>query len=158
MATARLFIWPASAQPGRADAVVVLSGDHGERLPRALGLIQSGMSSTLVQAGEPDSTAARDLCTEKQPFEVICLAPRPDNTVQEARAVGSLARARGWKTLIVVTSTQHVARAGLLFRRCVKGKVVMVGARPPFGRRTMAEQIAQEWLKLAYATVSDRNC
>jgi uncharacterized SAM-binding protein YcdF (DUF218 family) len=158
LVTARVFVWPPSDDVARADAVVVLSGDHGERLPRALELLRSGVTSTLVQVGEPDSPTARDLCLEHPAFEVVCLKPSPDSTRQEARAVGELARFRGWRTLIVVTSTQHVSRAGLLFRRCVDGRVATVHANPPFGRRLLADQIGREALKLGYALILDRGC
>lgn len=158
LATAWLFVWPASDHVARADAVVVLSGDHGERLPRALALLGDGVTSTLVQVGEPDSTQARDLCQRHPSFEVVCLHPSPDSTREEARAVGRLARARGWSTLIVVTSTQHVSRAGLLFRRCVDGKVAAVHADAPFGLRILADQIGREWMKLLYALTLERGC
>ena len=49
--TARLFVWPKSGSPRQVDAIVVLSGDHGERLARGLALVRAGVSSTLVLGG-----------------------------------------------------------------------------------------------------------
>lgn len=158
VATARLFVWPPSTVPRGADAVVVLSGDHGERLPRALDLIRGGLSTTLVEVGEPDSQAAQDLCDRGAAFQVFCLRPSHDSTQTEARAVGQLAQSQRWARVVVVTSTQHATRAGLLFRRCLPGDVDVVAARPPFGWRLMGKLVAIEWAKLGYALTADRTC
>jgi len=158
LATARLFVWPPSDAPTSADAVVVLSGDHGERLARALILLGAGVARTLVYDGAPDSTQARELCEKPQGFEVVCLRPDPDNTRAEAYAAGRLALNRDWKTVVVVTSTQHVTRAGLLFRRCVDATVDMVEAHPGFGVRLTARLIVSEWVKVAYSVTVERGC
>lgn len=156
--TARLFIWPPGSRPDRVDAVVVLSGDHGERLPEALRLIRRGVSSTLVLDGTPDFPLVLELCQERQAFEVICLRPEPDSTRAEARAAGRLAAERRWKRLVVVTTTYHVTRSGLLFRRCFDGRVATVGADPPRGWRASTGQIAHEWFGVAYALTFGRGC
>lgn len=152
--TLRLFVWPASDQPRYADAVFVLSGDHGERLAAALPLVRNGVARTLVLDGEPDFALARDICAEKQPFEVICLRPRPDSTRAEARAAGRLAVSRRWRLVVVVTSTVHVTRAGLWFRRCAHASVQTVEAR----RRPGFRAVAHEWLGVAYALTLARSC
>lgn len=158
LVTARLFVWPPSASPASVNAVVVLSGDHGERVERALALINAGVSTTFVHVGDPDTPQATALCTQPQRFEVVCLGPQPDSTRSEAEAIGRLARQRGWTNIGVVTSTQHVARAGLLIRRCVDGRVQMVVAKPAFGWRLTAQLIVEEWAKLAYSVTVQRQC
>lgn len=144
--------------PARADAVVVLSGDHGERLPPALSLIDRGVTSTLVFAGTLDSGRAVELCEVAQPFEVICLRPDPDNTREEARDVARLASRRGWKTIVVVTSRHHVPRSGLLFDRCVDGDVVLVGADPSYGLRMVVRNLVREWLGVFRSLTVARGC
>lgn len=156
--TALLFVWPRSSHPTRADAVVVPSGDHGERLAVALRLIREGVTRTLVIDGSPDFAEVIRLCREPQAFEVVCLLPNPDNTRGEARAAGELARQRGWKRVVLVTTTHHLTRAGLLFSRCVEGPVYKVGATPPYGWRMSLRQISREWLGVAYAAVLERSC
>ena len=157
--TARLFAWPPSSSgPARADAVVVLSGDHGERLPRALELMRSGMAPTLVVAGEPDMVLTLQTCQEPQPFEVVCLRPRPDSTRAEARATGRLATSRGWERIVVVTTTHHQTRAHLLFRRCFDGKVDAVGADPPYDWRFSVRQVVHEVLGMGQALLLERGC
>lgn len=156
--TALLFMWPRSSRPSRADAVLVPSGDHGERLATALRLIREGVTRTLVIDGSPDFAEVIRLCQESQPFEVICLRPDPDNTRGEARAAGELVERRGWRSVILVTTTHHLTRAGLLFSRCVDGRVYKVAAMPPYGWRTSLRQVPHEWLGLAHAVVLERSC
>lgn len=154
--TAVLFVYPSSPTVRHADAVVVPSGDHGERLAEAMKLIESGVTRTLVFAGLPDS--GRQLCAGASHFEVLCLSPHPDNTRQEARAVGQLAKDRGWETIAVVTSTQHATRAGMLFRRCFSGTVKTIPARPGFDRKTTISAIRHEWLAVLHAVTVGRGC
>lgn len=156
--TARLFVWPPSDRPERVDAVVVLSGDHGERLPRALRLMQAGTAPTLVLAGEPDTVLAMRLCDERRTYEVVCLRPNPDSTRAEARSTGRLAAERRWRSVLVVTTTHHVTRAELLFRRCFDGRVLAVGADPPYGWRTSLRQVVDEGLKVGHALLLERSC
>src|SRR3712207_6184811 len=158
VATVGLFIRPATSLPPRADAVVVLSGDHGERLSKARSLLRAGVSDRLVLAGEPDMVEVLELCRGGQPFEVICLRPNPDNTRNEARAASELGRQRGWKRIVVVTSTQHVARSRLVFERCATGHVHMVAARRPLGAVELSKQVLTEWTKYAYTAVVARGC
>jgi uncharacterized SAM-binding protein YcdF (DUF218 family) len=153
-ATAKLFIWPSSHVPARADAVVVLSGDRGERLARGLELMNAGVAPTLVLAGGPDFQQAADLCLGGQPFEVVCLRPVPDSTRHEARAAARLASDRGWGSLVVVTTTTHLTRAGLLFRRCVDGTVHTVKAH----RDPEVGFVVHEWLGVLHALVLARGC
>ncbi len=152
------FVLPPGGSPKRADAVIVLSGDHGERLARGLELMRRGVSRTLVLDGTPDMQEVLDLCARPQPFEVVCLRPDPDSTRHEARAAGRLAADRGWRSVVVVTTTHHVARAGMLFRRCFTGTVETVGATPPYGWRKSARQVVHEWLGTAAALTVRRGC
>ena len=152
------FIRPSTARPVHADAVVVLSGDHGERLARAMELLAQGVTSTLVLDGTPDSQQVLDLCKGGQPFEVVCLRPAPDSTRQEARAAARLAESRGWKHIVVSTSKFHVTRSALLFRRCVAGEVAMVSGDPPYGGVRLGRAIVREWLAVANALTRARTC
>jgi len=136
----------------------VLSGDHGERLEAALNLIRRGVAPTLVLDGEPDSAQARDLCQGGQAYEVVCLRPRPDNTRAEAQAGARLASDRRWNRLVVVTTTAHVTRARLLFARCHRGSLAVVGTSPPYGWRTALRPLVHEVLGTAYALTLGRGC
>jgi len=145
------FVRARSDAPRRADAVVLLSGDHGERRPVALRLLRKGVAGTLVLVGTSDGAVEGGLCVDPQPFEVVCLRLHPDSTRLEARATAELAAKRGWRSVIVVTSTYHAARSQVLFRRCVHGSVRTVSAWPPYGRIEGAHQVVREWLATARA-------
>lgn len=153
------FIWPDTDQPTHADAVIILSGGPIERVPPALRLMDSGVAPTLVFVGTPDQAMEVEWCQGgRLPYEVVCLRPQPDSTREEARAAARLAEDRRWRTIVVVTATYHVTRAELLFRRCYNGSVALVGGRPPGGVRRAADQIAREWLRVAYALTIERGC
>lgn len=156
-ATRALFVYPRSDRPTSADAVVVLSGDNGDRLAAGLVLMGRNVAPTLVLAGDPDFEQADRLCQPPQPFEVVCLRPAPDSTRAEARSVGALAAQRSWRHVVVVTSVPHVTRSRLLFRRCVDGAVSMVASVPPPESRGR-KVLAHEWLGLLYAGTFGRGC
>lgn len=139
--------------------MVVLSGDHGERLRAAHKLIAGGYTKILVLAGEPDSEEVRLLCEQGAPhFEVICLRPNPDSTLAEAVATHELARSRGWTSVMVSTTTYHVTRTRLHFGRCGMTDVQVLGARPPYGVRTTVRAVAHEVLGFVYASTVARDC
>ncbi len=161
MAAARPFIWPPSDLNRQVDAVVVLSGDMGERMDKARDLLAKGIAPTLVHAGSPDSQEVIRMCGERRDggVEVICVLPAPDNTSTEAQAVASLAESHHWESIAVVTTRWHVPRARILFRRCFDGDVYMVGAhRPIESRRALMSTVAREGLKVAYHLVAERTC
>ena len=151
-------VWPPVSEPADADAVVLLSGD-GARLPVALGLMERGVAPTLVFLGQPDIQEVIDLCRgTSSPFEVLCVRPDPDNTRTEARAASELAVARGWRSLVLVTSKLHIARARLHLTRCFTGTVDTVGEYPPYGQNFVRRQVVHEWLGLVHASLLARGC
>src|SRR5438445_11209635 len=83
--TARLFLWPPSASPRQADAVVILSGDYGGRIIEARRLMGRHVAPVIVFAGTVDTDPLRDLCAGRLPHEVICVHPVPDITRHSAR-------------------------------------------------------------------------
>lgn len=161
MAIGRLVLWPRLDRVTHSDAVVVLSGDHGERLRTGLDLVERGVAPTLVLLGAPDLPAADALCSThdaSRSFEVVCLRPNPDpDTRGQARAAAALAAERRWRRLAVVTSTQHVERARLLFDRCFSGELKVVGAELP-PEVDDAAALRHEWLGIIHANLLTRAC
>jgi uncharacterized SAM-binding protein YcdF (DUF218 family) len=158
-----LFVWPdAGAPPSRVDAVVVLSGGQNKRLDPALELMRGGLAPVLaVSSAFYDDTwkKAQRLCRgELGPtrYEVLCFTAKPYSTRGEARTVAALAREEGWKRIVVVTSTFHVTRTRMLFRRCWNGKLWVVGTSSPWWR--LPEQWAYETGKLAVQLTTRRGC
>jgi uncharacterized SAM-binding protein YcdF (DUF218 family) len=158
-ATARLFVWPVTDDPGRADAVVVLDGGSGERLDEARALMERDVAPTLaISAGrELDPDEADGLCSRPQQFEVVCFTPTPDSTRGEARALATLAREHGWTDVVLVTSTYHVTRARLLVERCFDGRVDVVAASPPARPLHWIAAVGHEWAAMLDATIR-RTC
>src|SRR5260221_11002466 len=73
VACAFLFVWPKTDKPGRADAVVVLSGGGDRRLDPALALVRRGVAPLLVissPALDPKWLKAKRPCRhpEQPPF------------------------------------------------------------------------------------------
>ncbi len=157
--TAWLFVWPASAAPGRADAVVVFAGGRGERLRAAVRLIRNGAAPTLVISNgwDPIWKDANRLCRGWSEATVLCPTPHPGTTKGEARMLAALAARSGWDSVVLVTSTYHVRRASLLLRRCYQGGVHVVAARPRL-TPSLVGAVAHEWLGLADALAGHRRC
>ena len=66
-----------------------------------------------------------------------------------------LARDRAWRRVVVVTSTFHVTRTRLIFRRTLDLDLRLVGAG--HSRRRLPAHVASEWAKLAYALTLGRS-
>jgi uncharacterized SAM-binding protein YcdF (DUF218 family) len=157
-----LFVWPPSesSAPQHASVVVVLSGDK-RRLPPALELVRKGVAPVLAISSvdrAPRWREAQALC-RRGTFaraRVICFEAVPYSTRGEARTVARLARVQHWSSVVVVTSTFHVTRAKLLFRRCLRTPVYAVGAPSTWWR------LPEEWLsetgKLLTQLTVERGC
>jgi uncharacterized SAM-binding protein YcdF (DUF218 family) len=107
---------------------------------------------------DPKWRKARRLCADGRVgrARVVCFKPVPFSTRGEARAVGRLARARGWTRVVVVTSTFHVTRTRLLFHRCYAGRLWVVGTKSPWWR--LPQEWASETGKLAVQLTLERGC
>ncbi len=164
-----LFALPSIDRPVRADAVIVLAGDRTPRLDRGLALMHAGLSGTLVISDglDPQWPAANRLCAgggggaeagagAEAGFRVVCFRPEPYSTRGEARGFARLARERGWRDVVVVTSTFHVTRARMLFRRCFDGRVQGVGAHASLDRSLF--NYVSEPAKLLVQVVLARGC
>ena len=157
-ASVYLFVFPHLDRVTHADAVVVLSGGKTDRLPKGLSLMQRGVAPTLVisDGHAPDYPEANRLCRGGQPFKVVCFKPNPYSTRGEAEGMANLAREHRWRSLVVVTSRYHVFRARILFRRCFKGPLTVVGSMPSVTNYVVGA--IEEWPKLIYEETLVRSC
>ena len=149
-----LFGFPRLDRPGHADAVVVLSGSNYDRLARALQLMRAGTAPLLAISDGRHTDPS--LCGRRRPYRVLCFRPDPFSTRGEAEAIARLARARGWRTVDVVTSRYHVFRARIILRRCYHGTLRIVGSEPRAVDYLVGA--AQEWPKLLVAESLRRGC
>jgi uncharacterized SAM-binding protein YcdF (DUF218 family) len=130
---------------GHADAIFVLDGARAERWMEAVDLYKAGYASIIalspgrmedaeriLQARgihyPSNASLARDAMVQMgvDPSAVILPEGSVDNTGQEAAMLRALATARGWRTVMVITSKYHSRRAGFAFRRELRGASVIV--------------------------------
>ena len=125
----------------RSDAIILLSDDnfYADRATRAAELYRQNLAPTVVASGvrlRPyagiSEFMTHDLVERGVPKERVVPFPQDaDNTREEAEALKTLARQKGWKSVIIVTSNYHTRRARYIFRKVFPGdiKVAMASAR-----------------------------
>lgn len=104
----------------RADAVVILGGEHDGRELYGIELAKA-MAAPVVVLSNPypvDDPVMRDACTRRAGVEVVCLAPSPTTTRGEALMVRAMAEERHWTKIVVVTWRYHMVRTREVFREC----------------------------------------
>jgi uncharacterized SAM-binding protein YcdF (DUF218 family) len=105
----------------KADAIVVLGGEHDGREQYGLQLLRDGLAPVLMMSDPyPSSDAAmqRACQTRIENAEVLCKKPDELTTRGEAILTRQLADERGWKTVIIVTWRFHLPRARSIFEKC----------------------------------------
>ncbi|MFO1316202.1 MAG: YdcF family protein [Burkholderiales bacterium] len=128
--------------PRRADAIVVLGGDEGDRALRALGLYREGYAPTVVLTGlEYGDAAPPAALTWRADFLEARGVPRSalrfevdsKNSYTEAVNVLALMRQQGWRTVIVVSDPPHMRRLSWTWGRVFADsglEYVLVASRP----------------------------
>ncbi|MBD1593446.1 YdcF family protein [Arthrobacter sp. S1_S22] len=127
-----LYVVPAVDQPERSDALVVLAPSAGTgRLELGEHLMSEGHGTTLVVSMPDDETggASSEICRAKRTYPIICFSPDPVTTQGEARAIRSLSKEYGWRSLTIVTNDFHVTRARTIIERCYSYKLIMAAVR-----------------------------
>ncbi len=112
-------------------------------------VVSDGWSATWPEANR--------LCAGRgAPVRVLCFHPHPYDTRGEAEGFARLAVARGWTSVVVVSSRYHIARASMLFERCFGGTVYTAGANQSTWKRLWS--VPSETAKLGYALIVRRGC
>ncbi|WP_349269593.1 hypothetical protein MPNTM1_05501 [Mycolicibacterium parafortuitum] len=104
----------------RADAIVVLGGEHDGREAYGLKLAEDGYGSTVLISNpyHPRDKTMKDVCRSRADIRVICRAPVPSTTRGEAIMTRGLADEYGWTSVIVVSWRYHLPRARRIFEQC----------------------------------------
>lgn len=160
-----------SGEPQPADAILVLGGGFdGQREDTAARLYADGFAPVVITSGTDvglpalEATyaelAAAHLTSAGVPGEAIIQFDATASTCDEALMLDEYARAAGWTRVLVVTDPFHTRRAGVLFRRVLRGSnvtVTLVAAEPSWfsvegwWRDPVAGRVvASELIKLAY--------
>jgi uncharacterized SAM-binding protein YcdF (DUF218 family) len=116
--------------PVRADAIVVLGGNDGDRALRALGLYREGYAPKIVLTGLERGSAsppanltwrAEFLVTHGVPKSALRFEIYSDNSFDEAANILELMKKQGWRTVIAVSDPPHMRRLAWTWHRVFKG-------------------------------------
>ena len=149
-------MWPTEdALPARADAILVLSGGSGERVAEGVRLLDAGVAPVLALSNgrAEDAEDGTRHCADAR---VVCFVPEPFSTQGEARWLRREAAARGWYSVVLVTSSYHLRRARMVVDRCFDGELAAVGSEPRLA--IVAIGVAWEWPKSLYYLTLNRGC
>ena len=131
-----------------ADAIAVLSGSevYRERDEYAAALFKAGRAPRIVLTNDDEpggwsqerqrtmlfvERAQEALARAGVPPQSIEVAPGSvASTYDEAATLAAYARARGWRSVVVVTSGYHSRRAWWTLRQAFAGSGVRVGLEP----------------------------
>lgn len=155
IATARLFVWPPTDLPAKADAVVALGGDPGQlRAKKAIQLAKEGYAPVaVISLGGIKAVP----CPKPVPHvTLICFRADPLDTRGEAEFASRLIAQRHWTRIIVVSERSQATRARLLFKRCTPIHLLMDPVQDP--RNDLPYAIVYEWGALAKALVLEPTC
>ena len=123
--------------PPRADAIVVIGGDHKpERMALAIDLYRQGIAPVvLISAGvevfEGDALVREAEVMIRQatemglPRDAILVEDWSQSTVGNATETLGFARRLGWRSIVLVTSSYQSRRAGGLFHNDFDGEVAV---------------------------------
>jgi uncharacterized SAM-binding protein YcdF (DUF218 family) len=123
--------------PGRADAIVVVSGDGGSRLQQGVKLYKDGYAPVMVLAGageEGNPSAAevmkRQAVSLGVPASAISLVDQSRTTREDATYTRDLLAEQGLKSALLVTSSYHGRRASLTFAKAFDGSGIRLASYP----------------------------
>ena len=101
----------------RADVIVILGGDAGDRVFRAIELFRAGLAPRIIISGTGDCFFIRDrLVLSGISTNVINAESISRNTKENAEFSVRLMKGQGMRSAIVVTSWFHSRRALACFR------------------------------------------
>jgi len=121
----------------KADAAVALSGDTGDRVAEAARLFDEHYVDELYITYTSD--AARDTLIRDANQggidlnKIYVTEATVSNTVEEARAIRTLATNRGAESLIIITDPFHTLRTRVIFRHELRDRAIKIQVRPVVG-------------------------
>jgi uncharacterized SAM-binding protein YcdF (DUF218 family) len=118
-----LFVFVGTSHPKHADAIVVLAGNSG-RVTTGMRLHREGIAPVLaVSVDETTDIRRAPVCRGRR---VVCFHASPFSTRGEAETFSRIARRRGWRRVVIVSSRFHLRRARMLFHRCTEASLQVV--------------------------------
>ncbi|MGP1665935.1 MAG: YdcF family protein [Rhodanobacter sp.] len=121
---------PVSA-PSKADVLVALGGETGDRTLTAASLFREGFASRLLITGLDTSPTevrpaylhwrAQVLAEKGVPLDRIIGDAKSSNSWEEAVNTRRTMEANGWRRVLVVSDPYHVRRLSLAWERAFRG-------------------------------------
>ncbi|MFT4398376.1 YdcF family protein [Gordonia lacunae] len=156
-----VYVAPRPGTPEPADAIVVLGGPGLGRYEYGVELADRGLAKDLVFSDPHRADRSmKSLCehgSDSTQYTVTCFTPDPATTKGEIAEINQLAAARGWKSIMVVTFTPHVARTRYLFDRCYYGHASVLASPDRVGIGQIAWQYVYQTVGFARSFVQ-RGC
>ncbi|MEX2164523.1 MAG: YdcF family protein [Sulfuricaulis sp.] len=164
------FLEGASQSPERADVLVVLGGDSGDRTLKAIQLYKTGLAPRVLLTGVEDSPfearkayltwRAQMLVDAGVPPDAVLLDIRSANTMEEAVNTRQLLVERGWRKALVVSDPPHMRRIDWAWRKAFaqSGLEYRIVASQPrwwtpdswWTHERSAQAVITEYIKLCY--------
>jgi uncharacterized SAM-binding protein YcdF (DUF218 family) len=150
---------PHESEPAdvRAPAALVLSGDVDYlRVKRAAAMYKQGRAGVLLLTGAGvGGDSASGLAVQAKnlgvPQEAILLEERSTTTRQNMLGAAAVVREHGWRSVALVTSASHMARALRVARRTLPEVTWIPVPVPDAGPASRIRKTRlQEWAKLAW--------
>jgi uncharacterized SAM-binding protein YcdF (DUF218 family) len=123
-----------SQSPTKSDAMIVLGGGTGAREEMGARLYRQGLAPNVIASGEEvllpgihssfAQISADYLVVLGVPLDAITLFTTTTSTRDEAQQSLTLAKQKGWTSIIVVTDIYHSRRSWLTFRNIYCGSGV----------------------------------
>jgi uncharacterized SAM-binding protein YcdF (DUF218 family) len=164
------FLAAPAGVPQRADCIVALGGDSGERIATTLDLYQRGFAPSILLTGVEDAPIdarrvyltwrAEYLVKAGVPSAAILYDEHSANSSEEARNTLALVNARGWKSVLVVSDPPHMRRLALAWSKAFAGtrkNYILVASAPSWWQERAwwqsehsAQFVITEYIKLGY--------
>ena len=159
-------------RPQKADAIVLLAGDRFHRVPKTAELFHAGYAPVVVLTSNadnwdygslPSSRLVAELKDLDVPEEAIIWEETAAHTRAEADSTLRIAKERGWKTLLIVTTEYHQYRAFLTWLKAIEDHgmdttliMASVEEYPSFHNDTREDALIREFDRIAqYQTKGD---
>jgi uncharacterized SAM-binding protein YcdF (DUF218 family) len=170
MAMAGRFVSGPADVPAKADLIVALGGDGGNRVREAQRLYAASYAPRIlltgIEFGEPLTRPAylewraRFLTAQGVPENALLFDTRSGNTWEEAGSTLALMRQHGWRKVLVVSDPPHTRRLSWVWKRVFAGSGLefrlvsspMAGwaAEGWWRNEKSAQFVLMELIKLAY--------
>lgn len=156
--------------PVRADIVLVLGGDNGDRVVMANKIYMQGYAPRVMLTGLENSPSitrvnylnwrVEFLIEQRISFDSIILESEAGNSWEEAVNTLAILKLHGWKRVIVVSDPPHLRRLSWVWSKVFTGsdkEFVLVSSEPswwsPFRWWTNDQSglfVVMEYIKLGY--------